>query len=75
MAKQNNSIKSNILVLLLQKPFGLTIEDVSQELKINRTTASKYLAIMDATQEILVREVGKAKLHYPKMKSLEGLIK
>ncbi|MCK4335874.1 MAG: hypothetical protein KAW40_04090, partial [Candidatus Aenigmarchaeota archaeon] len=34
--------------------------------EINRMTASKYLAILEATRQIAVREVGKAKLHYPK---------
>jgi len=62
-------IKEKILRLLSRHEYGLTIEDVSRSLEINRMTASKYLAILEATKKIIVREVGKAKLHYPKSKN------
>ena len=65
MAKLNGDIRKKIVALISKKPFGLTIEEVSCELKINRATASKYLAVLEATDKVLVRELGKAKLHYP----------
>jgi predicted transcriptional regulator len=65
------SIQDRILSLILKNNFGLTIEEVSNELKINRATASKYLAILEAREKIIVRELGKSKLHYPKTKTLE----
>lgn len=63
---QNNGIKEHILDLLSEKNYGLTIEEISSALNINRSTASKYLAVMNAEGSVVVREVGKAKLHYPK---------
>jgi len=62
-------IEEKILKLLVRDDYGLTIEEVANALEINRMTASKYLAILEATGKITVREVGKAKLHYPKTKN------
>ena len=73
--KSNNDIEKRILKLISKSMFGLTIEDVSNFLKINRATASKYLAILEATEKILVREVGKAKFHYPKTRSVQEWLK
>ncbi|UCC91729.1 MAG: hypothetical protein JSV39_00435, partial [Candidatus Aenigmatarchaeota archaeon] len=61
-------LREKIIRLLSKHDYGLTIEDVARPLEINRMTASKYLAILEATRQIAVREVGKAKLHYPKTK-------
>ena len=61
-------IKKNIMDLLKKKTYGLTIEDVSQILDINRATASKYLFALEAERVIVARPVGKAKLHYLKSK-------
>lgn len=75
MVLENNHIKENILKLLVERDYGLTIEEISNALKISRSTASKYLAVMDAEGRIKVRVVGKAKLHYLNNKSLEEWIK
>ncbi len=69
---KENSIRDRIISLIYKKNYGLTIEEVSDILKINRATASKYLAILEVQDKIIVREIGKAKLHYPRTKSLEG---
>ena len=61
-------IKKNIMDLLKKKTYGLTIEDVSQILDINKATASKYLFALEAERVIVARPVGKAKLHYLKSK-------
>ena len=72
MVRKNDiRIEKKILKLISKSNFGLTIEDVAKFLKINRATASKYLAILEATEKIIVREVGKAKFHYPKTRSIE----
>ena len=63
--KRNETIKRDILRLLSKRDYGLTIEDVSRYIRIHRITASKYLAVLEAEKNIIVREVGKAKLHYP----------
>jgi DNA-binding IclR family transcriptional regulator len=61
---QNSDIKEYILDLLSERNYGLTIEEVASFLEVNRSTASKYLAVMQAEGKVHVREVGKAKLHY-----------
>lgn len=54
-------ISSRILAVL-QKHNGLTISDVSRILGIHYTTASKYLAVMEAEQKVTHRRIGMAKL-------------
>ena len=72
MRRQNPEIPRNILDLISKKPCGLTIEEVSNELNLNRATVSKHLAILDATGKIIVREIGQSKLHYPKTRRVKS---
>jgi len=55
-----------IVRLLEKKRDGLTINEVAELLGINRITASKYLAILEAKGRLVVRPIGKAKLYYSK---------
>jgi PAS domain S-box-containing protein len=48
--------------LLGQNPAGLTIEQVSRQLSINRTTAAKYLNFLIASGQIKMRNLGPAKI-------------
>jgi len=48
--------------LLSQNPSGLTIEQVSRQLAINRTTAAKYLNFLIASGQIRKRNLGPAKI-------------
>ncbi|HOT03419.1 MAG TPA: helix-turn-helix domain-containing protein [Methanolinea sp.] len=50
--------------LLQQHPKGLTIEEVAQELGINRSTASKYLNSLVISGAATIRKLGPAKLFY-----------
>ena len=50
--------------LLLLHPKGLTIEEVAQELGINRSTASKYLNSLVFSGAATIRKLGPAKLFY-----------
>ena len=68
-------IPDRIISLIYKKNYGLTIEEVSNDLNINRATASKYLAVLESRHKILVRELGKAKLHYPRTRNLEVKLK
>jgi DNA-binding transcriptional ArsR family regulator len=63
-AQNGNGFSDEILSLLRKHVYGLSIEDVSRFLDISRITASKYLAILEASGKIVVREVGNTKLHY-----------
>jgi len=51
-----------IIDLLVQNPSGLTIEQVSRQLSINRTTAAKYLNFLIASGQIKKRNLGPAKI-------------
>ncbi len=51
-----------IIDLLGQNPAGLTIEQVSRLLSINRTTAAKYLNFLIASGQIKKRNLGPAKI-------------
>ncbi len=68
-------IPKKIIKILLKHSYGLTIGEVSRLLKINRATASKYLAILEAREHILIRRVGKAKLHYIRNREMEKWLK
>jgi len=59
-------IEKEILRLLKKRRYGLSIEDMSNALSINRTTAAKYLFMLESRKIIDTRIVGKAKLHYPR---------
>jgi response regulator of citrate/malate metabolism len=72
MRKRNPDIPRNILKLISEKPCGLTIQDIANELKINRTTARVYLTLFIGQEKILVRELGKAKLHYPNKRGVKS---
>lgn len=71
-SKNSNGLSDEILSLLKKHVYGLSIEDVSKFLSISRITASKYLAVLEASGKIVVREVGKTKLHYLTQNYKEG---
>jgi len=51
-----------ILDTLRQNPDGLTISEISRMLSIHYTTASKYLAVLEAAEKVVHRDVGMAKM-------------
>ena len=53
-------IEENILKCL--KKQDMTIEEVSKKININRSTASKYLLVLETKGFIKCREIGKANL-------------
>ncbi|PKL57859.1 MAG: histidine kinase, partial [Methanomicrobiales archaeon HGW-Methanomicrobiales-5] len=53
---------NRITQLLADNPSGLTIEQVSRQLTINRTTAAKYLNFLIASGKIEKRNLGPAKI-------------
>ena len=46
----------------LKKNDGCTISDVSRSLDIHPSTASKYLAVMEAERSVICRHIGMAKV-------------
>jgi len=58
------SVEEKILQILRNEKLGLTINDISKRAGINRVTASKYLAVLEAKNLIKHRNVGKAKLFF-----------
>jgi predicted transcriptional regulator len=72
MRRPDPEIPKNIARLISKKPFGLTIGQISRELKINRITATKYLNILESQKRVLVRDIGNSKLHYPRTRRVES---
>ena len=62
MGQENEQIR--IRDLLKDNPKGLTIEEVSKKLSLNRATAAKYLNSMMLAGQAELRELGRAKIFY-----------
>jgi PAS domain S-box-containing protein len=62
MVRENE--EETIRELLRKYPKGLTIEEVSKKLSLNRTTAAKYLNAFVLTGQADMRTLGSAKLFY-----------
>jgi len=60
--KKEDQTKLSILETLKQNTDGLTISDISRILSIHYTTASKYLAILEAEGKLIHRSIGMAKV-------------
>ena len=57
--------KKELVIELLKKNLeGLTIIEMSKKLKISRNTVAIVLAELKGAEQIRIRPVGKAKLHY-----------
>jgi Mn-dependent DtxR family transcriptional regulator len=56
--------KELVIELLKKNTEGLTIIEISKELKISRNTVSVALAELKGAEQIRVRPIGKAKLNY-----------
>ena len=54
----NDTIKQKIVSALNQKPEGMTIQDLSRELKVTRITITKYVQGLLGAEEVLERRVG-----------------
>jgi len=62
MGQENE--QTRIRDLLKDNPKGLTIEEVSKKLTLNRATAAKYLNSMMTSGQAELRELGRAKMFY-----------
>jgi predicted ArsR family transcriptional regulator len=60
--KREEKTKKLILETLQKNPDGLTISDVARILSIHYTTASKYLAVMEALEIVVRKDFGMAKV-------------
>ena len=55
---------SKIKEFLKKDPRGMNIQQISEGLKINRNSVSKYLDILTAQEEVAVRTFGRSKVYY-----------
>jgi len=60
--KEKNDVRGKIICLLKKNPDGLTILDISKELKTNRATVTKYVYELAGAGTIICRKIGVAKL-------------
>ena len=61
---EKESEQERIRELLKSNPKGLTIEEVSKKLELNRSTAAKYLTSLVVSGQADMRTLGPAKLFY-----------
>lgn len=61
---EQESEQVRIRNLLKDNPKGLTIEEVSKKLSLNRATAAKYLNSLMISGQAELRELGRAKIFY-----------
>jgi len=56
-------VKERILELLKEVyPHDLPIKEIAERVGVSRTTASKYIAVLEAEEVVVCRFVGRAKL-------------
>lgn len=67
MAKVSKVVEE-IKRILKEDIRGLTIQELSEKIKVSRITASIALAKLEGAGEIDVRSIGNCKLHYLKNK-------
>ncbi len=60
--KREDRTRKLILSALKENQDGLTITDMAKLLDIHYTTASKYLAVMEAQNIVVRRDIGMAKV-------------
>ena len=63
-----DGIKGEILSFIKKHPMGVSIGEISEGLKKHRVTVTKYIFGLEGEGKIIIRNVGKAKLCYPKKK-------
>ena len=69
--EEKQDIRKAIIELLKEHPEGLTIQQISDALKISRITAAKYIHELLGAEIIFQRKIGKAKLCYLKHKFVQ----
>ena len=67
MAKLNQTIK-NVCKILKEDTRGLTIQELSDLCKVSRITMSIALSNLVGSKKIIVRPIGRYKLHYWRFK-------
>ena len=62
--RMRESKKELVVELLKKNTEGLTIVDIAEMLKISRNTVAVALAELKGAEQIRIRPIGMAKLHY-----------
>jgi len=61
MSKNN---KEELLKILEDYPFGLTISELSEKSRLHRNTVSKYLNVLEVEKFVNKKEIGRAQLYF-----------
>lgn len=60
----SEELEKDVLKLLDENPHGLNINQIAQQLDINRNTVSKWLKTLEAKNKIISRKMGVSNLYY-----------
>ncbi len=71
MVEQKKDPRILIIEVLKQHPEGLTIQQISDLVKLSRLTVTKYLHELLGAEIVTQRKVGKAKLTYLKQQFIQ----
>ncbi|MFW9938485.1 MAG: winged helix-turn-helix transcriptional regulator [Candidatus Thorarchaeota archaeon] len=71
MSKKKNTIDHELVILecIRDNPGGVTISDIANITKFSRNTISKYVSILERTDQIFSKKVGAYKLYFSMKKS------
>lgn len=67
---EKRDFSKEILNFLLINPSGVTITDIANGINTSRTTASKYVSILEAKEEVTTEQIGAYTLYYSVQKGL-----
>ncbi|MBI4173560.1 MAG: hypothetical protein HY519_02460 [Candidatus Aenigmarchaeota archaeon] len=65
-------IREQIRKTLAGAPYGMTIGEIAQALKVHRYTATKYIFELIGRESIFCKDVGKAKLCFLVKEKVKG---
>lgn len=60
----SEELEKDVFKLLDENPHGLNINQIAQQLEINRNTVSKWLKTLEAKNKIISRKMGVSSLYY-----------
>lgn len=55
--------EEDIITYIRSHPTGVTIQDICDNIKCSRNTASKYLLVLKTTKKVKIRRIGRNKLY------------
>jgi predicted transcriptional regulator len=72
-SSKDREFDKEILACLSRSTFGLTISDIAKKIETTRNTVYRYLGILEGTDLVFKKKIGRYVLYFSKEKELEYL--